>query len=116
MSLRELILANTSYRRTLVTEDAMQLVAMHLKPREEIGLESHPEEQFIYVESGDEGILLLEKEAINLGPGSGYVIPSQALHNIINLSLTEPLKLFIIYSPPKHPLRENSRNREQALN
>ena len=35
--------------------------------------------------------------------GDAVVIPGGAKHNIINISKTEDLKFYTIYSPPNHP-------------
>jgi len=35
--------------------------------------------------------------------GDAVVVPAGTLHNVINDSKTEPLKLYTIYSPPNHP-------------
>lgn len=41
-NIESLTLENTKFRQVLYTADHMQLVLMSLKPGEEIGLETHP--------------------------------------------------------------------------
>jgi len=43
------------------------------------------------------------------------VIPSGTEHNIINVSGTEPLKLYSIYSPPEHPDGTINKDKAEAL-
>lgn len=76
---------------------------MSLKPGEDIGAEVHEEhDQFIRVESGF-GKAVLNGEETELEDGSAVVIPAGTEHNVVNVSETEPLKLYTIYSPPEHP-------------
>lgn len=93
-------LMNTDFHRVLYTGDAVQLVVTCLLPNEEIGMETHPEnEQFVRIESG-EGRLIIGKDEFELADGMSAVIPMNTEHNIINTSPAEPLKLYTIYSPP----------------
>jgi len=34
--------------------------------------------------------------------GDAVVVPAGAKHNVVNISESEPLKLYTIYSPPHH--------------
>jgi mannose-6-phosphate isomerase-like protein (cupin superfamily) len=96
-------LDNENFREVLFTAKNTQLVLMALKPGEEIGLETHDDiDQFIRVESGDGKAILNGKET-SLEDGSAVVIPAGTEHNIVNVSKTETLKLYTIYSPPEHP-------------
>lgn len=96
-------LENDFFREVLFTAQRMQLVVMALQPGEEIGLESHDDvDQFIRVEAG-QGKAILDGEETDLADGSVVVIPAGTEHNIVNISQTEPLKLYTIYSPPEHP-------------
>lgn len=96
-------LENRYFREVLFTAQHSQLVVMSLAPGEDIGAETHHGiDQFIRVESG-RGKSILNDEEHELHDGSAVVIPSGVEHNIINLSDTEPLKLYTVYSPPEHP-------------
>jgi mannose-6-phosphate isomerase-like protein (cupin superfamily) len=96
-------LENNYFREVLFTGPHSQLVVMSLKPGEDIGQETHPDtDQFIRVESG-EGKAILDTQEYTLADGSALVIPAGAEHNVINISSTEPLKLYTVYTPPEHP-------------
>jgi mannose-6-phosphate isomerase-like protein (cupin superfamily) len=96
-------LENEYFREVLYTGPHSQLVVMALKPREEIGLETHGDtDQFIRIEAG-EGKAVLDGKEFVLRDGSAIVIPAGTEHNVINTSSTEALKLYTIYTPPEHP-------------
>jgi len=93
---------NEQFRRVLYTGKHSQLVLMSLKPKEEIGMEVHPDnDQFFRFEEG-EGNCIIDGHEYALRDGSAIVVPAGARHNIINTSATESLKLYTIYSPPHH--------------
>jgi mannose-6-phosphate isomerase-like protein (cupin superfamily) len=96
-------LENEYFREVLYTGPHSQLVVMALKPREEIGLETHGDtDQFIRIEAG-EGKAVLDGIEFTVRDGSAGVIPAGTEHNVINTSSTEALKLYTIYTPPEHP-------------
>lgn len=97
-----LTLANTNFRQVLYTGKHSQLVLMSLKPGEEIGEEIHAEsDQFFRFEKGN-GKVLIDGNEFEVKDGDAVIIPAGAKHNIINLSVTEELKLYTIYSPAHH--------------
>ncbi|MBP9817916.1 cupin domain-containing protein [Candidatus Shapirobacteria bacterium] len=94
--------ANTNFRQVLYTGKHSQLVLMALKPLEEIGLETHTEnDQFFRFESGN-GKVIIDGNEYMVTDGTAIVVPSGAEHNVINTSETEMLKLYTIYSPAHH--------------
>jgi mannose-6-phosphate isomerase-like protein (cupin superfamily) len=96
-------LDNDDYRRVLYTGRYTQLVLMTIQPGDEIGEERHEgHDQFIRVESG-EGVAMLDGKEHRLSDGVAVVIPSGVLHNVVNTSDDEPLRLYTLYSPPEHP-------------
>ena len=106
---------NNYVREVLYTASNIQLVVMSLKPGEDIGLETHHGvDQFIRVEAG-RGKSILNGEEHDLEDGSAVVIPSGTQHNIVNVSQSEPLKLYTIYSPPQHPDGTIHRTKADAL-
>jgi mannose-6-phosphate isomerase-like protein (cupin superfamily) len=95
-------LENTDFRHVLYTGKHSQLVLMSLKPKEEIGMEVHEEnDQFFRFEKG-QGKCIIDGNEYDLADGSAIVVPASAQHNIINVSETEDLKLYTIYSPAHH--------------
>jgi mannose-6-phosphate isomerase-like protein (cupin superfamily) len=95
-------LENNNFRRVLYTGKNSQLVLMSLQPKEEIGMEVHPDnDQFFRFEKG-EGKCIIDGNEYTLADGVAIVVPAGAQHNIINTSETEELKLYTIYSPAHH--------------
>lgn len=95
-------LENTDFRRVLYTAKHCQLVLMSLKPKEEIGMEIHTDnDQFFRFEKGS-GKVVIDNNEYSVSDGSAIIVPAGASHNVINTSETEPLKLYTIYSPAHH--------------
>lgn len=95
-------LNNTDFRRVLYTGKNSQLVLMALAPGEDIGSEVHAEnDQFFRFEAG-EGKCIIDGHEYMVQDGSAIVVPAGAEHNIINVSTSEYLKLYTIYSPAHH--------------
>lgn len=95
-------LENNNFRKVLYTGSHMQLVLMSLNPGEEIGSETHDEnDQFFRFEKGYGKVLIGETE-YEVKDGDAVIIPSGTPHNIINTSDTEDLKMYTIYAPAHH--------------
>lgn len=109
-------LENKNFRKVLYIGKYTQLVLMSLGPREEIGLEIHEEnDQFFRIEKG-KGKCIIEDTEYDIFDGSVIIVPSGARHNIINISETEDLKLYTLYSPPHHKdkiVRETKKEAEE---
>lgn len=100
--IEKLTLENKNFRRVLYTSKHSQLVLMSLKPKEEIGMEVHPDnDQFFRFEKG-KGKCIIDGNEYVLGNGVAIVVPAGAQHNIINTSDKEELKMYTIYSPAHH--------------
>jgi mannose-6-phosphate isomerase-like protein (cupin superfamily) len=99
--LKEAVKDNESYRKVIFTGAHSQLVLMALPPGSEIGLETHPVDQFFYVVDG-KGVATIEGRDQEIEKGDAVCVPADQPHNIAN-SGDEPLKLFTVYSPPQHP-------------
>ncbi|MEJ7622640.1 MAG: cupin domain-containing protein [Pyrinomonadaceae bacterium] len=108
-------LENSNFREVLFTGPHSQLVVMSIEPGDEIGLETHDGiDQFIRVEAG-QGRPILNGEEHDLADGSAVVIPSGTEHNIVNVSESESLKLYSVYSPPEHPDGTINKDKDEAL-
>jgi len=95
-------LENENFRKVLYTGKHSQLVLMCLKPKEEIGLETHTEnDQFFRVEKG-QGKCVIDGNEYTLEDGAAIMAPAGAQHNVINTSETEDLKLYTLYAPAHH--------------
>ena len=93
---------NSNFRKVLYTSKYSQLVLMSLKPNEEIGEETHHEnDQFFRVESGN-GICIIDGNEYKIKSGDAVIIPAGARHNLINTDTVSVLKMYTIYSPAHH--------------
>ena len=107
-------LANTDFRRVLYTGKYSQLVLMRLKPKEEIGEETHDDvDQFFRFEEGD-GVVVIDGTKHVVQNGSGVIVPNGARHNVINTSGTKDLRLYTIYSPPEHMDKVVRKTKQEA--
>ena len=100
-NIEELTLSNSNFRRVLYTAKFSQLVLMNLAPKEEIGEEVHEVDQFFRFEKG-EGQVVIDGVEHRVADGFAIIVPAGAKHNVINVSETEPLKLYTLYCPPHH--------------
>jgi len=93
---------NTDFRRVLYTGKHSQLVLMSIKPREEIGEETHKDvDQFFRFEKG-EGKVIIDGVEHRIKDGDGVIVPAGARHNVVNTSKRMDLRLYTIYSPLEH--------------
>lgn len=102
-NIEKLTLENKAFRRVIFTGKHAQLVVMNLLPEEEIGMEIHSNvDQFFRIEAGETKIIMDGKEN-TLNAGMAAIVPAGVNHNVINVSKTNDLKLYTIYSPANHP-------------
>jgi len=95
-------IGNENFRKVLYTAKHSQLVLMSLKPKEEIGMEVHKDnDQFFRFEKG-QGKVIIDGNEYGVSDGFAVVVPAGSQHNIINVSESEPLKIYTIYSPAHH--------------
>lgn len=105
---------NVNFRNVLYTAKYSQLVLMTLKPGEEIGMEVHPDnDQFFRFESG-QGKVVIDGNEYEVSDGFAVIVPAGAEHNVINVSESEPLKIYTIYSPAHHRDGVLRRTKEEA--
>jgi mannose-6-phosphate isomerase-like protein (cupin superfamily) len=106
---------NSDFRRVLYTGKYSQLVLMYLKPKEDIGEETHDDvDQFFRFEEG-EGVVVIDGYKNVVKDGSAVIVPCGAKHNVVNTSKTKYLKLYTIYSPPEHMDKVVRRTKQEAL-
>ena len=93
---------NENFRKVLYTAKHSQLVLMSLRPKEEIGMEVHPDnDQFFRFEKG-RGKVIIDGNEYSVSDGNAVVVPAGSQHNVINVSESDLLKLYTIYSPAHH--------------
>lgn len=95
-------LDNNLFRKVLYTSKHSQLVLMSLKPGEEIGLETHPDNDQFFRFEGGFGKCLIDGNEYEVHDGDAVVIPAGAEHNVINTSTVDELKMYTLYSPAHH--------------
>jgi mannose-6-phosphate isomerase-like protein (cupin superfamily) len=101
-NIEEQTLGNENFRKVLYTGPHSQLVLMSLKPGEEIGMEVHEEnDQFFRFDSGT-GKVVIDGNEYEVKDGFAALVPAGAQHNVVNMSDSEDLKLYTIYSPAHH--------------
>jgi len=101
-NIEKLTVENNNFRQVLYSGPHCQLVLMALKPNEEIGMEVHLDnDQFFRFENG-EGKVIIDGNEYSVGDGDAVIVPAGAEHNVINVSATNSLKLYTIYSPAHH--------------
>jgi len=102
INIEKATLENNNFRKVLYTAQYSQLVLMSLKPKEDIGMEVHEDnDQFFYFVEG-QGTCIINCNKYTVSDGSAVVVPADAQHNVINTMKNKSLKFFTIYSPPQH--------------
>ena len=102
INIEKATLENNNFRKVLYTSKHSQLVLMKLAPREEIGMEVHPDnDQFFRFEKG-QGKCIIDGNEYEVKDGVAIVVPAGAKHNVVNTSGESELKLYTIYSPAHH--------------
>lgn len=95
---------NENFRKVEHTGAHLQVVLMHLRPDECIGMEVHPgTDQFIRVDAGD-GYALIDGERYPLKDGMAIVIPAGSRHDVH--AGASGMKLYAVYSNQTHPRGE----------
>lgn len=106
---------NTNFRQVLFTGAHCQLVLMSLLPKEEIGMEVHPNvDQFFRFEQG-QGKVIIDGQEYPVKDGDAVVVPAGAQHNVINAADNAELKIYTIYSPANHPDGTIHKTRQDAV-
>ncbi|OQA43934.1 MAG: Cupin domain protein [Parcubacteria group bacterium ADurb.Bin305] len=113
--IEKLTLENENFRQVLYTGKHSQLVLMSLQPLEEIGLEVHSDvDQFFRIEKG-QGKVIIDGVEYLVTDGDAIIVPAGSEHNVINVSESESLKLYTIYSPANHKDGIIHHTKEEAM-
>ncbi len=99
---------NQNYRTALWTGKNLQLTLMSIEPKDDIGLEVHPEvDQFLRIEEGSGFVKMGDRKdrlvfQAPVSVNDAIIVPAGKWHNVINTG-SVPMKLYSIYAPPQHP-------------
>lgn len=94
------------FRNVVFTGKHMQYVEMYLQPRQEIGMERHPNtDQFFHILSGKGQLITKPADGgadhvKDLSVGIVAMIPAGIWHNVV--AGEEGLSLYTLYAPPEH--------------
>ena len=86
----------------MFTSPRTQMVVMTLKPGQQIGSETHPAADQLFMVVSGSGTATLNLEAHPIGPGSLIAVPAGTRHNV-TAGDAGPLRLVTVYAPPQHP-------------
>jgi len=117
--IRKATLFNDYFRREMWTGEHMQITVMSVPVGGEVGKEVHEElDQLLVVEQGTAAVFMGESEETmsfvgEATEGAGILVPSGRYHNVVNDG-REPLKLYSVYAPPKHPIGTAQRTKADA--
>lgn len=104
---------NTYFRQVLENGVHTQVVIMSIAPREDIGMETHPDnDQVLYFVEG-EGKAVLNGEEAEITKGDLVLVNAGTEHNFMNTG-EEDLKIITTYSPPHHPAGTIHRTKDEA--
>lgn len=107
-------LENTNFRKVIYTGSHSQIVLMSLDVGEEIGLETHPQNDQFFRFEGGRGKAIIGGNEYILEDGVALLVPSNVEHNIINTG-DVPLKFYTIYSPAHHIDMRIHKTKQDAL-
>lgn len=101
-NLTQQALDNTNFRQVLASGEHTQVVVMSIAPGQDIGEETHPDnDQVLYLVSGG-GKVILDGQTQPFETGDAVLVAAGTKHNFINTG-SVPLKIITSYSPPHHP-------------
>lgn len=101
-NLEKTAMQNDTFRTVIASSKHTQVVVMDVKPGEDIGLETHPnEDQVLYLISG-KGEVLLNGQKSEFNTGDCVIVPAGMEHNFTTVG-DQSMKIITTYSPPHHP-------------
>lgn len=106
-------LDNTYFRQVLENGQHTQVVTMSIPAGDEIGMETHSDnDQVLYLLAG-EGKVILNGQEFPYKTGDLVLVPAGTAHNFINTGAAD-LKIITTYSPPHHPAGTVHKTKEEA--
>jgi quercetin dioxygenase-like cupin family protein len=111
----EMAKKNENWKLALMTGKDAQVVFMNITPKtnpnNEIGLETHPFDQVIFVVEGQAKSVLNGKKS-TVTAGDMIFVPQGIPHNFINLNVKKPFKIISVYSATDIP--ENAAYKQKS--
>lgn len=95
-----LAMANSNFRREVVTGEHAQVVLMSIPPDGEIGEEVHDVDQLLAFVAG-QGEAIVGGSRRPVAPNGLVFVPAGTQHNFINTG-ADDLKIVTVYAPPEH--------------
>jgi len=114
-NIEELTILNENFRKVLYTGVHSQLVLMSLNPKEDIGVEVHNENDQFFRFEGGIGKVSIDGTEYDVSDGDAIIVPAGAEHNVLNVSDSEFLKFYTIYSPAHHKDQIVRETKEEAV-
>lgn len=93
---------NEYFRKVVATSGKTQVVLMSLLPGEDIGLETHNENDQVLICVKGEGTCVLDGEKHPFSKGDAVLVTAGTEHNFTTVG-DEPMKIITTYSPAHHP-------------
>ena len=101
------------FRRVMMTGPNMQVVVMTIPPGEEIGAETHPDnDQMLFFVDG-KADAILDGDSTPVDAGHLVFVPAGTHHNFVNTG-DEPLRIVTAYAPPEHEPDTVHHTKEEA--
>lgn len=108
---------NENWKFAAATGKQAQVVFMNVSPKtnpkNEIGMETHPFDQVIFIVDG-KGKADLNGKVSNVKNGDMIFIPSGTPHNVINTDSQKPIKLISVYSETDIPINSVIKNKSDT--
>ena len=101
ITMREAAAEHDNFRTVLQTGQHTQVVAMTLRPGEDIGAEVHPDNDQVLVFTEGSVRAEVAGETRDVGAGDLVVVPAGTEHNFTNTG-SGPVRLLTVYGPPDH--------------
>ena len=106
--------ANRNFRKVICTGQNSQLVLMNIRPKEDIGMETHGGvDQILFFVSGS-GQAIVGGKTSAVKSGVVVFVPAGTQHNFRNTGKVD-LKLYTVYSPAEHADGTIHRTKEDAM-
>jgi mannose-6-phosphate isomerase-like protein (cupin superfamily) len=106
-------LENTYFRQVLETGKHTQIVVMSIPAGDEIGMETHKDnDQVLYFVQG-QGKAILDGEEKEFKKDDIFLVKAGTEHNFINTG-NEDLKIITAYSPQHHPPGTIHKTKQEA--